>query len=99
MTKAAAKHSIGGRVTDQQGAPQPGLVVRAFLRGADGPEHPVAGPATTDAQRRYIIELGDADLPKDPKRGKTEARVRVFADMQSQPNGDFLGQSEPTPFA
>src|SRR5688572_24364286 len=65
--------TISGRITNRQGAPVSGLVVRAYLPGSAGPGD-LQGEAVTNADGRYVLTTA----PGQPDE-RSDMLIRVFA--------------------
>ena len=86
-------YAVGGRVTEADGTPSPGVFVRAFDRDPRGREHPLGAVASTDPQGRYKIEFSSRDLPPGRERqGGPDVCIRVFAEGGT-PASTELGES------
>ncbi len=70
--------TVSGRITNTRGVALPRLTARAYFRSAQGAERSVGPAAATDAQGRYLIELGADDLRRAGRDGATVVFVRAF---------------------
>ncbi len=76
MAKRQNSHYIlTGRITNRDGEPLEGLVVRAY--DEDAPETPLGREAVTDEEGRYTIEFSSKEDSRDDEEDEDELEVFI----------------------
>lgn len=78
-TKPNSHYTVSGRITNRQGEPLEGLIVRAYDQAPKTPENPLGKDAVTNTEGRYKISFTGKDFEVGGvESGGPDVFIRVY---------------------